>query len=178
MIRLAAALVLSALTGSAAAQEAVPGVYDGSAVDGWAYDAQASAELGLPTWLQSGIAAENRVSNCNITTVELAASRAEYDQYFSATTPHSFAAQMAESGTVVTHAYLTAVFDMDGRPVMRNLLTTDHEGSPVDMVSTIIGGADHMVTITCGVPGGALMGYLQPFQDFLEGVRIETQRPR
>ncbi|MEE2566903.1 hypothetical protein [Hyphobacterium marinum] len=61
---------------------------------------------------------------------------------------------------------------------MRNLLTTDHEGTPVDLVSVIIGGADHMVTISCGLPGGMLMGHLQPFQDFIEGVRIETQRPR
>jgi len=28
------------------------------------------------------------------------------------------------------------------------------------------------------VPGGLMMGYLQPFQDFLEGVSIETARPQ
>ncbi|MEE2566904.1 hypothetical protein [Hyphobacterium marinum] len=41
------------------------------------------------------------------------ASWADYGQYFTSSTPQSFAAQMAQSGTIVTHAYLTTVFEMD-----------------------------------------------------------------
>lgn len=180
MIRtsLSALALTAAFCALADAQQTVQGVYDATSIPGWEYNPDSSAELGLPTWVQAGVDPENRVANCNITVSEVTATRADYDQYFQAVTPQRFARQMAESGTVVTHAYLTAVFEMDGRPVMRNLLTTDHEGTTVDLVSVIIGGADHMVTISCGLPGGMLIGHLQPFQDFLEGVRITTQRPQ
>jgi len=179
MKRLSAALALAALTTATAhAQEVLPGVYDASAVPGWVYDAAITEDLGVPTWVQTGLETDNQIGNCNITTSEVSASWSDYSEYFNAMTPRGFAAQLAQSETVVTHAYLTAVFEMNGRPAMRKLVTTDVDGSPVDLVSVIIGGADTMVTISCGVPGGLMMGYLQPFQDFLEGISIETARPQ
>ena len=175
---MAAILATTALATPALAQDSRVGFYDGRAIANWVYSPEGSEITGLPTWYSTSGDTLTDGANCNIGIGDLEASRAEVDAYFASMNPQTYTNQLRANGNDVRGAYLTEVFEMSGRPVMRNLVTTEVDGSPVDLVSVIIGGADTMVTISCGVPGGLMMGYLQPFQDFLEGISIETARPQ
>ena len=176
---LAAAMTLG-LAAPAAAQDVTEGVYDGSVILGWAYSSQASDAIGLPTWYPTSGDPSADGANCNIGSAPDQRSAEEYTAHFGATNPTAFAGELAASGLGVTDVYLTESIEVDGHPALRSLLTarTEEEGDPSDFMIVYIGGADQAVIITCSVRQGMILGRLQAFYAFVNGVGILTEPPQ
>jgi len=175
---MAAILATTALATPALAQDSRVGFYDGRAIANWAYSPEGSEITGLPTWYSTSGDTLTDGANCNIGIGDLEASRAEVDAYFASMTPQIYTNQLRANGTDVRGAYLTEVFEMSGRPVMRNLFTATANDTMFDSMTLAIGGRDHLLTITCSVTAGRLLDRLQDFYAFGDQMIITIVPPQ
>jgi hypothetical protein len=172
-------LALFGLSAAAAfGQASQSGIYDGRNIPGWTYSDEGTAAAGLPTWYPSDGSATQDGANCNIGASEVNGSLAEWMEYFNGVTPASFIQQLRQSGTNATRGYLSEVFQLSGRPAMRNLLAAQTSGQNLEFMIVSISGSDRLVTVTCTVISGQLLNRLDTFYSFADDLVLYTAAPR
>jgi len=173
-----AALGVLTMSSSALGQSSQIGLYDGRGVSNWFYSEEGTATADLPTWYATNGDTASDGANCNIGVSALQAARADFDAYFASVNPQNYAEQLGESGTVVRASYLTDVFELGGRPAMRNLFSAISNDQLFDVMTLAIGGDGNLMTITCTVRAGGLLNRLQDFYEFEDGLIITMPAPR
>ena len=172
-------LALLGLSSAAAfGQASQTGIFDGRNIPGWTYSDEGTAAAGLPTWYPSDGSAAQDGANCNIGVTEVNGSRSEWMEYFNGVTPAGFVQQLRQNGTNATRGYLSEVFQLSGRPAMRNLLAAEASGQNLEFMIVSISGSDRLVTVTCTVLSGQLLNRLDPFYRFTEDLVLYTAAAR
>ncbi|WP_339336207.1 hypothetical protein [uncultured Maricaulis sp.] len=172
---LAAGLV--AVGGASWAQDYQSGLYDGRDIPGWAYSAEVTQNVTLPTW-QPVVNGVVQGVNCNIGFAPLEGMRAEWSAYFDNSTPASFAAELQSGGTDVSAVYLTDSIMWQGRPALRSLMAARQDGQVFEFMVLSISGAEQLTTITCTAIQGDLLANLDRFYQFANSITVYTAPPQ